>query len=108
MMGSIGEIGFSLKLENFENKNKMDKRSKGEKVKQPLFQFRYDVEQGRYVREIKDNMFIDNANKDPNFVNGELVPVNLSSSLVEYLTPRGDQPSIKGETKKISGTQPHC
>jgi len=39
-------------------------------MKQPLFQFRYEGKTGKYIRELKDSLSVDNAVKDPNFVNG--------------------------------------
>ncbi len=35
-----------------------------------MFQFRYDGLNGKFIREIKDNAQVDNATKDPNFLNG--------------------------------------
>ena len=75
VMGEVGEIGWHLKLESLADKNGKGqgqrKEKEKERIKQPLFQFRYDQKTGRFIREIKENPFIDNACKDPNFVNGQ-------------------------------------
>ena len=34
---------------------------------QPLFQFRFDDKTGKFIRELKDNLILDNANKNPLF-----------------------------------------
>jgi len=49
------------------------------KVKQPLFQFRYNEKYGKFVREIKDNEGIDNACKDPMFFSG-LIKTNTMTN----------------------------
>ena len=36
-----------------------------------MFQFRFDNEYGRFVREMRESYFVDTVNKDPNFINGE-------------------------------------
>lgn len=46
-------------------------RAGRERVGQPLFQFRLDLNTGRFVRELKDSAGVENALKDPNFVNGQ-------------------------------------
>ena len=72
-MGDLGEIGWYAKLEPVSDKAKTNQRKDKDKerIKQPLFQFRYDANSGKYVREIKDNNFIDNASRDINFANGK-------------------------------------
>lgn len=73
-MAAMGEIGQYVKLETIMEKQKkayggVVKKEK-EKLRQPLFQFRYDSEKGRFIREVKENLGIDNAVKDPNYNNG--------------------------------------
>ena len=72
-MGEMGEIGWYLKLENTAT-NKVNqnlrKDKEKERIKQPLFQFRFDGYTGKFVRELKESPYIDNATKNPNFVNG--------------------------------------
>lgn len=48
----------------------MNYRMNLETVKQPLFQFRYDERSGKFIRELRDNIFIDNAAKDPRYQDG--------------------------------------
>ena len=93
-MGDLGEIGYYLRIDgSTQQEKRIDsvfgistsinarKETKGinankEKIKQPLFQFRYDYESGRFVRELKENVYVDNAIKDPNFINGSFVTPN--------------------------------
>mmetsp|Transcript_29897 Transcript_29897/g.29065 ORF Transcript_29897/g.29065 Transcript_29897/m.29065 type:complete len:405 (+) Transcript_29897:1690-2904(+) len=78
VMGDFGEIGWYLKLDQLMDRQKVQNSlmkpslmSKDrEKVKQPLFQFRYDPDQGRFIREVKDKIYMDTSTKDPNFRNG--------------------------------------
>ena len=74
VMGELGEIGWYIKLEEINDKNSMKKnmtkhQSNKIKIKQPLFQFRYEAVEGKFIREIRTSL-IDNSAKDPNFVNG--------------------------------------
>jgi hypothetical protein len=74
-MGELGEIGWYLKLELISDKARylatsQRKDKERERIKQPLFQFRYEGKTGKFVREIKEHAGIDNAIKDPNFLNG--------------------------------------
>lgn len=72
-MGELGEIGWYLKLEAAQDKTRFNQQKRDkerEKIKQPLFQFRYEHKTGKYIRELKDSLSVDNATKDPNFVNG--------------------------------------
>lgn len=71
-MGELGEIGWYLKLEAVQDKNNRVqlKERERERIKQPLFQFRYEGKTGKFIREIKENASVDNAIKDPNFING--------------------------------------
>lgn len=79
-MGELGEIGWYLKLDPSNDKKALTSPNKKEKekerIRQPLFQFRYDPYDGKFIREIKENLSVDNATKDPNFVNGEWVNSN--------------------------------
>lgn len=92
-MGELGVIGHYLKLEAAQEKNGRHpgqrKEKERERIKQPLFQFRYDGKSGKFIREIKDSASIDNATKDPNFVNG-------------YFTTPGDSVNRGFEAEKIS------
>lgn len=73
-MGELGEIGWYLKLESLTGSKitgiGVRKERQKDKLKQPLFQFRYEPQNGRFIRELRDNLFTDNACKNPNFVNG--------------------------------------
>lgn len=53
------------------------KNQQRDRVRQPLFQFRFDGDSGRFVRELKESLYIDNAIKDPNFVDGMFVTPNF-------------------------------
>ncbi len=79
-MGELGEIGWYLKLEQVQDKNRFGNQQKRdkerEKVRQPLFQFRYDGKSGKYIRELKESMSVDNATKDPNFYTGFQTPMD--------------------------------
>jgi hypothetical protein len=77
-MGDLGEVGWYLKLESVQerqrvgnNANKKDKDK--ERIRQPLFQFRYDSVLGKFIREIRDSPYIDTSVKNPNFVNGKFL-----------------------------------
>lgn len=72
-MGELGEIGWYLKLEAVADKSKnLNKKDKDkERIKQPLFQFRYNPHNGKFIRELKESLLVDNASKDPNFINGK-------------------------------------
>lgn len=87
-MGDFGEIGWYLKLESV-NTHKISiggKREKQkERIRQPLFQFRYDPTTGTFIRELKEAIYIDNAAKNPNFVNGNWQ--NMLDEPEEPLTP---------------------
>ena len=92
-MGELGEIGWYLKLESISDKNRyngaMRKEKERERIRQPLFQFRYDGKSGKFIREMKENSSVDNATKDPNFING-------------YFTTPGDSVMTGYEAEKIS------
>jgi hypothetical protein len=94
-MGELGVIGYYLKLEHLSEKGTRNpggqrKEKERERIKQPLFQFRYDGKNGKFIREIKDSSSnFDNALKDPNFVNG-------------YFTTLGETVQKGFEAEKIS------
>lgn len=89
-MGDLGEIGWYLRIDYLSEqslkrqpdsiplspipispyKRELKPTYSRDKMKQPLFQFRFDNDTGRFVRELRENIFVDNATKDPNFVNG--------------------------------------
>ena len=91
-MGELGEIGYYLRIDAIQPDKKIEQaigstsmtmrkdfkaiNTNKEKIKQPLFQFRFDSECGRFVRELKEFIYIDNAIKDPNFVDGSFVTPN--------------------------------
>ena len=79
-MGELGEVGWYLKLENVQdrvrmvgNTNKKDKDK--ERIKQPLFQFRYDPVLGKFIRELRETLYADNAIKNPSFINGKFMDI---------------------------------
>jgi hypothetical protein len=91
-MGELGEIGWYLKLELMQDKSRFggnvsSQRKDKERIKQPLFQFRYDGKTGKYVREIKEHAGIDNALKDPNFLNGFFNDPNVMMDFEEKISP---------------------
>ena len=98
-MGELGEIGWYLKLEAVQDKNRGSEQRKErerERIKQPLFQFRYEGKTRKFIREIKDNASVDNATKDPNFVNGFFTNVHGSFDMeAEKVSP------TKGEPDKL-------
>lgn len=75
-MGDLGEIGWYLKLENNVNNKSIQNQRKDkekERIRQPLFQFRYDGQSGRFIRELKESLYVDNAIKNPHFINGRMM-----------------------------------
>lgn len=64
--------------------------------RQPLFQFRYDIDSGKFIREIREADF-DNARRDPNFVNGRWMNMisggnnNLDDSFVPLETDNSEE-----------------
>jgi hypothetical protein len=87
--------------------SQLSKREKErERIKQPLFQFRYEGKTGKFIREIKDNASVDNATKDPNFLNGFFTTPGDDSYLGDYqgLTKTPDDPLIKDEGSTDSGS----
>jgi len=59
-MGELGVIAYYLKLEPMVDKssnrnNGIRKEKERERIKQPLFQFRYDGYNGKFIRELKEN-----------------------------------------------------
>lgn len=89
-MGELQDIGWYLKLEQMPDKKGDDRRVREkERVKQPLFQFRYDGINGKYIRELKESLSVDNAVKDPSFING-------------YFTTPGGEVETNYDATKIS------
>ena len=67
----------------------------------PLYQFRYEGKTGKYIRELKESIAVDNATKDPNFVNGMYQPPDDDVDFVcmDFM-PAGDKESTPGEDPK--------
>lgn len=57
-MGEYGEIGYYIKVSNSDEQSGNDRMRIKKEVKkeqrQPLFQFRYNERNGKFVREIRD------------------------------------------------------
>jgi len=73
----FGEVGYYLKLEHLQDKKQAmttRKENHRDKVKQPLFQFRFDIEQGKFVRELRGQGQPD-ARQDPSYLSGNWVDV---------------------------------
>ena len=70
-MGDMGEIGWYVKLETLNQAKHSKKNKEKDKIKQPLFQFRFEERSGKFIREIKEKSSVDNAAKNPMFSNGE-------------------------------------
>ena len=51
------------------NKINRDKQIKT-KIKQPLFQFTYDIFSGKFIRELRDITLLYDHNKNPQFMKG--------------------------------------
>ena len=71
-MSDLGEIGWYLKLENIDAQKQIMNQKQGgkekERLRQPLFQFRFNPFNGKFIREIKENFAVDNAAKDLNYL----------------------------------------
>jgi len=63
LMGVFGEIGYSIRLDLLKIGDGQEKKRR-ESVRQPLFQFRFDIYEGKFVRELKDanQTFLNNKN----------------------------------------------
>jgi hypothetical protein len=63
LMGVFGEIGYSIRLDLLKIGDGQEKKRR-ESVRQPLFQFRFDIYEGKFVRELKDanQAFLNNKN----------------------------------------------
>lgn len=92
-MGGIGHIGYYVKLEAIEPTQRQNKKILKEKIKVPLFQFRYDLDEGRYIREIKDSFLSEDGGKNRDFLNGKMFETESSSD-------RSHKPSPKLNPKK--------
>lgn len=110
-MGELGEIGWYLKLELMQDKSRfgggapqLRKDKERERIRQPLFQFRYEGKTGKYVREIKEHAGIDNALKDPNFLNGFFINQGQLLDFEEKVSPTKLAESLEAETKGAGST----
>ncbi len=106
-MGELGEIGWYLKLELAQEKTRQGQQRKDrekERIRQPLFQFRYEGKTGKFIREIKENASVDNAVKDPNFLTGFFTPQEDIIIDEKFLSPT--KPGEVGETasKQLGST----
>ena len=63
IMSTLGVIGYSLKLSPVPPTHAQKQIALKPYLKQPLFQFRYDVRKGLFVREISEG----DDGKDPRF-----------------------------------------
>ncbi len=105
-----GEVGYYLQLEPIADIKKMNTvavnlKKENERMKQPLFQFRYETTTGKFVREIKDSIEVDNAKKDPNFVNGKWVANSFVTPGEGFATPVNEIVTGEGGTGE-EGTAP--
>ena len=71
VMGSIGEIGYYVRIDSIKADVRNLIENRKQTVKQPLFQFRVDFLSGRFIREIREGTdFL--GNKNPYFFEDEL------------------------------------
>lgn len=103
-MGDLGEIGWYLKLENQNANTKGNsgfrKDKEKERVRQPLFQFRYDAFSGKFIRELKESLFTDTATKNPNFINGKWVDfTNDGDDQITSPNPKSISPLVGDDDK---------
>ena len=96
LMGELGEIGWYLRLESQSDKSRYNggprKEKERERIRQPLFQFRYEGKSGKFIRELKESASVDNATKDPQFING-------------FFTTVGDSVATGYEAEKVQAVK---
>lgn len=98
-MNEIEEVGYLVKIQRAgAEKDKFGKTQRvgggdkdiKNKIKQPLFQFRFDIYSGKFIRELKDTNAPYDLNKNPQFSQGRYSKMGLELDEPDDVEKAGD------------------